>query len=471
MPNAPLRSLLLRPVLVGAVGERAIVFSRTDFGVLNSLMIAEFVGPPAFRFPRWWPKGALLLLFVSALLTRYRWEVGPVSIRIEQVVIVGILILEGVRLFLTRSKPRLPLPAVLLGGWLAVNALAAVLSPHRGLALQNTLRLTVMAAGFVLVLNLIANVPCWRWAVMLLLLAGVAEAGFGIVARLVYPAVNLGVQLGRGFPEPIPYGTFEEGNLFGSHVASWALLTLALFWAPGFQGRRGLLAAALVVLGTALILSLSRAAWLAFIAGSSVTWVLRHRSVNQQRRNLAALMIGLPLISLLLVGSALFLPETMPVVARLRSFLSLGADANVAARLADWSLAIDDWLQRPFWGWGPGSFVALHGYMRNKPAWISNLTLRLLQEGGLAGLGLFVAFTITLLASALTLSRRLAESRDRALLVGLLAGLAVLWGVAYQSTDGIWLAASWLHAGLLAAGVRVLASQEAQIGASNLSLA
>ena len=224
--------------------------------IRSQSVFSSMIRSPA-RFSRWWPKGALLLLFVSALLTRYRWEVGPVSIRVEQVVIVVILILEGMRLFLTGGKLHLTWPAVLLGGWLAVNALAAAMSPNRGLALQNTLRLSVVAAGFVLVLNLVANVQCWRWVVMLLLLAGVAEAGFGIVARLVYPAINLGVQLGRGFPEPIPYGTFEEGNLFGSHVASWTVLALALLWAPGFQDRRGLLAAAIVVLGTALILSLS----------------------------------------------------------------------------------------------------------------------------------------------------------------------------------------------------------------------
>jgi hypothetical protein len=45
---------------------------------------------------------------------------------------------------------------------------------------------------------------------------------------------------------------------------------------------------------------------------------------------------------------------------------------------------------------------------------------------------------------------------DRGILLGLIISYGVLLGLAYQSTDGIWLAASWVHAGLIAAGTRVL---------------
>ena len=138
------------------------------------------------------------------------------------------------------------------------------------------------------------------------------------------------------------------------------------------------------------------------------------------------------------------------------SFLNLTTDATFSARLDDWTLARNDWRKQPLTGWGPGSFAVIHGEIRSRPAWILYLSLRLLQETGVIGMAMFGGFVFTLILPAIKTIRQQIPPVDRATLLGLVLSYLALIGIAYQSTDGIWIAASWIHAGLIAAGTRVL---------------
>jgi O-antigen ligase len=272
--------------------------------------------------------------------------------------------------------------------------------------------------------------------------------------------VNLGVQVAWNFTEPIPYGTFEEGNLFGSHSASWAIILLMVIFAAervhDSRKRQLLRMAGLGVLLLALLLSLSRAAWIMFLAGATLVVIFEYRNAWVQANRFILAMVALPLLIFGLLSITPYLPASLPFVNRLQSFLNLGFDATFSARLSDWSMALEDWAQRPLTGWGPGSFYAIHGVLRAHPAWISNLSVRLLQETGVIGLVAFGGFLATLLLPAVKTLRRGLDLMDRGILLGLIISYGVLLGLAYQSTDGIWLAASWVHAGLIAAGTRVL---------------
>ncbi|NOX63299.1 MAG: hypothetical protein GXP42_15345 [Chloroflexi bacterium] len=408
-----------------------------------------------------WPRSALLLLFVAAMLTRYRFDVAGVSVRAEHVAVLLVFTVGGARAFFTLGRVRIPSITWLLAGWLAANGLAAWLGPDPRLGLQNTARLALLVLTFLLVFNLIPDRESWRWAVAAWLVVAALEAAFGIVARALYPlGLNLGVQVGWNFPVPIPYGTFEEGNLFGSHAASWALVGLGVLWlaprgALTARGRRWLWLGA-VIWVTALALSLSRGAWIMFFVGAGLLWVLRGRGGGDKAYRLLLLALALPLIALSLLALAHALPPDSAFAVRLKSFLELERDYTFSARLHDWALAWQDWLARPLIGWGPGSFYSIHGLIRFRPAWISNLSLRLLQESGLVGAGFFLAFLALLAQRVYAVSRRLPPSLDRTLLVALALSYFALLGLAYQSTDGIWLAASWIHAALIAAGARVL---------------
>ena len=367
----------------------------------------------------------------------------------------------------TLGRVRVPKITWLLAGWLAANGLAAWLGPDLRLGLQNTARLALLVLTFLLVFNLIPDRESWQWAAMAWLAVAGVEAAFGVFARAVYPfGVNLGVQVGWNFPVPIPYGTFEEGNLFGSHSGSWALVGLGVLWlaprdALSPRGRRWLWLG-VVVWMIALALSLSRGAWIMFLVAAGLLWALRGSGSGAAAYRLLLLALVLPLIALLFLALAHWLPASSPFAIRLKTFLELERDYTFSARLHDWTLAWQDWLARPLIGWGPGSFYTLHGLIRFRPAWISNLSLRLLQESGLIGAGFFLSFLAVLAHRVYAVAHRLAPSLDRALLVSLALSYFALLGLAYQSTDGVWLAASWIHAALIAAGVRVLSRSQEQ---------
>lgn len=411
-----------------------------------------------------WPVSGVAILIIAALLTRYRFDVGPVSIRPEHLAALAVAALGGVHMLANRGRLRFPLPVWFALGWWLMNLISGIFfSPQIATGVQNAARISLVVLTFFLVLNLIPDRRRWWLAVTLFLAAGVAEAAFGIIARALFPfGINLGVQVAWNFTEPIPYGTFEEGNLFGSHSASWAIVLLMILWVGNLRRptlRQILSAGGLLILLLGLFLSLSRAAWLMFAAGAALIWVFNRRSPWHQSNRLLLLLAAGPFFALLLLGVAPYLPASLPFVDRLQSFLSLSSDATFSVRLEDWGKALYDWQQRPLSGWGPGSFFDIYGIVRANPAWISNLTLRLLQETGLIGALAFFGYVFTLLLPAIKVSREQQNPLDRAGLLGLSLSFLVLIGLAYQSTDGIWLAASWVHAGLIAAGTHVFSAQ------------
>lgn len=432
-------------------GQEVLIFGVG--GVLVAILVA-------FLTWRAWPRSLLLAVIVAPLLTHYRWEWGAISLRPEHVVGVLLCGLMAFHLLVRWGRIYLPSPAWFGLAWWGMNLFTAMFtSPHPAVAVRNALRLGLMVATFILTSNLITNPKQWRWAVNVFLVAGVVEALVGLASLLVYPfGHNLGVQMHASIG-PIPYGTFQEGNLFGSHSAAWLLTLFALVMADRQGYWTGWRRAGLVVLAIAVGLSLARASWLMLVVGASLIWIMQQRTPRQRLFVMTFLLVAAPVILLLAWGLVHSLPDSsFPLVVRLKTFSDLSADRTVSARLADWSLAWTDWRERPLMGWGPGSFFALHDILRNKPAWISSLSLRLLHETGLIGSLLFVGFLVTLIVPAMHTAQLQSRSYERGAMLGLTISYAVLLGVAYQSTDGSWLAASWVHAGLIAAGIRVLST-------------
>lgn len=411
-----------------------------------------------------WPFSGVALLIVAALLTRFRFDIGPITVRPEHIAAVTVAIMGFGQLAIERRPLRMPAAAWFALLWWGINLFSGLaFDPDPRMGLQNALRIALLALTFILLVNLIPDGKWWRRAVAVFLAAGVLEAAFGIFARAAYPfGVNLGVQVSWNFTEPIPYGTFEEGNLFGSHAASWAIILLMVIFAAervhDSRKRQLLRMAGLGIVLVALLLSLSRAAWIMFLVGATLVIIFEYRSAWVQTNRFVLALVAVPLLVFGLLSITPYLPASLPFVNRLQSFLNLGFDATFSARLSDWSMALQDWRQHPLTGWGPGSFFALHGMLRAHPAWISNLSVRLLQETGVIGIIAFGGFVTTLLLPAIKTVRGKIDLLDRGILLGLIISYAVLLGLAYQSTDGIWLTASWIHAGLIAVGTRVLSS-------------
>ena len=453
------RRWLLAAVAVGMVAGLLILVAQ-----VNMMLFLAAVGGLALAaiLLLGWPFSGVVILIVAALFTRLRVDVGPVSVRPEHIAAVAVAAVGFTQLGLERRRLRMPVAAWFALAWWFFNLLSGMLfDPNAKMGLQNALRIGLLPLTFILMVNLIPDLKWWRRAVAVFLIAGVMEAAYGILAQLVYPTgINLGVQVSWNFTEPIPYGTFEEGNLFGSHAASWAILLLMIILVGERihdpRKRQILRMVGLGILLAAVLLSLSRAAWIMFLVGATLVVIFEYRNAWAQVNRFILALILLPMLIFVALSLAPYLPASLPFVNRLQSFLHLSFDATFSARLNDWSLALADWAQRPFTGWGPGSFFAIHGYLRANPAWISNLTIRLLQETGILGLLAFVGFGVTLILPAIKALRRPIDLMNRGILLGLVISYVVLVGLAYQSTDGIWLTASWVHAGLIAVGTRVV---------------
>ncbi len=399
-----------------------------------------------------WPVVPFLTLHAAALTTRYRMEVGPVSIRAEHIAVLVIAGLLAWRLADQRRWPMITLPGWFALAWWVMNVVGTVANaPNPNDSLRHIIRLFLMVLTYLVTVNLIRTHRQWRIAAWGYLILGALESTYGVILFVLQPlGIRLGLQKGHHVPIWTPYGTLEEGNIFGSHSAAWALAFLMLLLTLWHTRRRWWYLAGLVVTGLATIVSLSRGAWIGATLGVALVFLLYSRTTHNRWRHAALLLIIGPLAILALVSLAWVAPESIPFIGRLRTFARLGADPTFTARLQNYSWALSEWRQHPWVGWGPGAFYQLHGLIRAAPAWISNLTVRTLHETGLFGALFFYGWVSLALALTARATRK-ASSLDRALLLGLAVGFLSLL-TAYHATDGTWLAAVWVHVGLMVAG-------------------
>lgn len=426
--------------------------------VLLALAVVVIVAGLVFVWAslRDWPRLPIILLTLTAYLSQYKYDVGPVTVRPEQVAILAVAGLLGMRLFLQGRLPFVSVPALYATGWWLALALGAYLhAPDFGDTLRHIVRLALMILGYVVTVNLVEGEEDWRKLVSFLYTFGLLEAAYGLLAWLVYvsgiaPATNLGVQVATSLPVPVPYGTIEEGNIFGSTMGALLVLSLALWLHPrGIVSRRAS-GMGIVLAGTGWLLSLARGAWLGVIVTLPLLWLLYPRNARQRFLHLGILLVVAPLALLLVLAVILYAPPTVPLVARLQTLARLEVDPTFSLRTMRWSLAWQDFLLRPFIGWGPATFEQLHGLQRSRPAWLDSLTFKALQEGGLFGLFFLYGFWATAFFSGLRTVLSRADSPARGAVLGLTLGGAVLF-LAYHATDATWLAFVWVWLGALVA--------------------
>jgi O-antigen ligase len=136
--------------------------------------------------------------------------------------------------------------------------------------------------------------------------------------------------------------------------------------------------------------------------------------------------------------------------------LQTQADPSVQVRAGGASQALPGLAAHPLLGNGAGSFGMAHQDDQGAPGWLSNLELHLWYDSGLLGLGA-VALGLGALGRAGwrgALHTPAVPPDLRAAMLGLIgAGVALL--VAYQATEGSWMAFSWVYVGLLARAGRV----------------
>jgi O-antigen ligase len=147
-------------------------------------------------------------------------------------------------------------------------------------------------------------------------------------------------------------------------------------------------------------------------------------------------------------------PQNPDIVGRVGSFGDVGSDSSVRIRIEFAERAIKDWRSHPIAGQGIGSFGQKYITSSADRAWLSNVFVRILHDGGVIGLALFTAALAFFAVRVLRIAWRRPDGETEILAVAL--GIAVAGMlIAFQATEGLQIAWYWWSLGLFAAALRL----------------
>jgi O-antigen ligase len=428
-------------ILVAGVGLGAALSGAPSAIVLGTiavlLAIAAAVYSPALGL------GVFALSYPFDLTT----YAGPLKLTTSQALLLILVAVMVGRHFLRNPPPihrtSLDLPVALFG--------AATVLSLLGLAgfYSDQLVALVKAGGGFLVFFIVTQGLRERrepW----LAITGVLGAGLLLSLMAVVPILQGTVSISD--QNRLTAINVVDPNLFAGYLVILIPLALAAglamrwSWAPVAAG------VALLILGAAVLATLSRGGWLGFVVGVVTMAVLL-----PGRRRVILGIAGAVVLILLIGGLA------GPVAARLGNGAGASPIQTLVDRVPIWSAAITLWLQHPVFGIGLDNFnnyiLTLNPDLDVNQA--HDLFLNVLVERGILGLITF-GFFLFMVFRALGRSLQLATaSSQRILAAGIAAGFLAfladsLFDVAYYDYKVLLL--FWLLAGVAASLPRLFAT-------------
>src|SRR5919108_2924931 len=382
--------------------------------------------------------------------------VGFVSVQaIEGAVFVVALLVVVRRLALGKTPLPWALPfgfALALIGWVTI-ALYSALDETRGVK-----QLLSLSGGLVfaaVVLAAAKDLVDLRRILAAFVVAGTAAAAVAVSGGANFEHVQYGGSQVSGRL----HGAFSEPNQLGSMCAMAIAVAAGLVF--GCRTRRGRLLAALSlpILMAALLLTLSRGAWI----GAALGIALLLLTLREARELLLFLSVPLIVVALIAGRFAADEPQLTVVGERAKAITVL---SPYDERAAIWREAIREIKEDPLTGEGPGNFPVASVRAASYASLVyadhaHNLALNWAAEDGLPALALVFAFAVALTVPAYRASRRLRQDgrrRDRAVLLGVAAALLTVVG---QGTVDYTLGNSVLHVAVwLLVGALIVASGE-----------
>ncbi len=336
-----------------------------------------------------WP---ILLLFVFAL---------PLSIAVSQIlltVLVGLWVACGAPHALRPPAPAFFRPLAAYAGWTLLVSVPFSLAPATSLVESREVLLFLVAP----IVYALAPGERTRTVISVILAAGVVAAVIGIAQYGLLDYDHLGRR--------------PQGSM-GHYMTYAGLLMLIIGAALSrllFDARsRAWTLAALPALAFALVVTLTRSAWIGAAAGAGLLLVLRDRR----------------LLALAPVALGVFLAlAPAQVVSRVYSTFDLGDPTN-RDRLAMVTVGAGMLRDHPLTGVGPGLVETAYDEYRPTDAvnetnpHLHNVPLQIAAERGLPALALWGWFIIALTAD---LARRLREPAARPLAAGALAAVTAM---------------------------------------------
>jgi len=418
---------------------RALVTAAAAAGIaVAGLLVGVLVGMIGGKLG----VAAMIALPVAALLIGLTLSKPTVGVALVLIVIpfglktlpVGFVVVQGVAMGaigamilvrLARSQSPLPWAAPLVWG-LVVFGLGLAATPR---AIDTTLATKQdidIALGLLLVLTAYAaaqSLDAIRRLGHVLLAVGLVVAVMSLGHASALHAVA-----GAQHVDHRLRGTFTEPNQFGGFSA--IVLVVAIGLALGARSRRerwwaGGVAA---IDGLAMLLALSRGAWIGMLLAGTLMLVLVPRARRALALTVAVFAAAVPLLGL-------FTPDLpqVTVVRQRVSTLHLPANSPYDSRPAIWAEAVREIGTSPLLGHGPGQFPIVSRTADSGAATVyadhaHDVLLTTAAEVGIPAAIAVVGFTLTMLVVLVRAVRRLAGTPEAAVVAGIGSSLAVVVG-------------------------------------------
>ena len=375
--------------------------------------------------------GIGLALLVAAVPMRSLLEGSIAGIRIgvtEPLALLALFWLIAFRRPGPLPLPRLLVVAALFFGYLAVSASWAI---EPGQSFKEVAKWGQAAIALVAAMDL-ARRPADLKPVAVA--AGLVLGGEALFAG-VRAVLAIGPESFRVGGITRAFGTFEQPNPFGGYMALHLPFALAAF--TFWRGKLRYAASVLVALVLAgILLSLSRGAWLAGIAGSLTVFWMARRCVPRTMQRMALVFVLVAATLLLVAGRNVVPAPALSVLSGEKDIVEIASnpgdsDFAITQRIAFWVAGARMVADRPLTGVGAGNFDESYpdyniGIWGESLGHAHNLYLNLAAETGLIGAGLFVAFLAGVVAKA---ARFKAKDRLDRILVAGAAGSLVAFSV------------------------------------------
>jgi hypothetical protein len=410
-----------------------------------------------------------VLLCVLAAFSAFSFGVAGITVRPEELVLIALALL----VFLPLGWDRFASwswTEWLLVAFIAFQIVPTLLDAENRRASLLALGLEAFGAlAYFTVLALASSEERLAMATRVFLATVVLNAVVGLAALLSHLALcsSWGITI-DDTGAPAVKGLAAEHDIFGSMCTAGALAFLVWWQEDTSLLSRRTIAFGFWVCLAGLAVSLTRGAWLGFVAGAVVAltaavWRRRRMSARPaSARHRVVLAWGLVLavggggalvLGVQALSRAIGCGSSTATVAPSQggSIASLQGE-TVRLRLFEWRTALEDLRASPVIGLGTDSYGQRHEQRviggPGIPLFLSNLLLRPLYDAGAIGLLLFLGFLVPLLWP----SRRWLAAEGRSATFGRV--LVVAWiglAVAYLVTDATILIWPWLPLGLIRA--------------------
>jgi O-antigen ligase len=418
-------ALPARAVLVGVVAAVSAAFGLAAAMFGERFGLAAMLGLP------------LVVLLLVAMLARPAFApalvllvipVGLKTLPIGFVLVQGAAMVAIVAVMLVRlSRGQAPTTwsAVLAWG-LAVFSLCLASTPHA----QNTTLATKqdidVALGLLVVLTAMSvtvSLDTLRRLAHLLLAVGAGIALLGLGHARAIQSVAGGQRVDHRLR-----GTFTEPNQFGGFCAIVVIVALGVMLGAKSRRERWLAGAVAAVSTAALLLALSRGAWIGFMLAGLLLLTLVPGARRALGFGVVVVFLAAPLLGLVTKD----VPQVTVVRERVAT-LHLPTRTPYDSRPDIWREAVREILAAPVLGQGPGQFPVVSRQATSEASTVyayhaHNVLLTVAAEAGIPAALMLIGFTLTLLVMLVRTVARLRGSPDAALVAGLGSALAVVVG-------------------------------------------